>query len=391
MKKIFLITALFFVNTSSFCQITCPLGSFVPLANVNLSNLDYSFRDVGTNIYINEYFYSNTSYRISAVFRKNGYWYIVDDFYTGSYTYSTPNIGSSKIRARSVYKNLTIDPPCSSNWFIYDANSSLTVTWLPPFSTLPEVNSSYNNVGFIISGTSCSSNLYDFAGINTTPSLHPNYIDLPKRDEMQLNLESPSAGKLTYNLPNQALLVGNKVSWDKVLFDKKDINMTPTTKINFGDETTSIFVGNPKEIRVKSNQFLFSDTFTGLSYNNDHKIMALNQGDPVIYGGYGAPIEFFKSHATPLTTFSGSITVNDKNDVLVYIGTTSTAIITLPYAGQAIRRHYTLTNHGNNVSISISPALKNGFSSTISTLPAGQSFIIASDGVNWRLISRSTL
>jgi len=138
--QLFLLTFLLLIKAQSFSQINTPFGVFQPLSNISLTYLDYSFRDVGTNIYINEYFYSNTSYRISAVFRKNGYWFIVEDIYNGSYTNTNPNIGNRKILARSTYKNLTINPPCNSAWFAFVLNNSNYVSWPPPFSVIPDLN-----------------------------------------------------------------------------------------------------------------------------------------------------------------------------------------------------------------------------------------------------------
>jgi hypothetical protein len=360
-------------------------------------NFNTAFKDAGTSVYRSYYFYSASYFQASILFRKDGYWYYIENLYTGSYLNTYNNVGSARLIARTAFQNYTTNLPCNDFWFV---NNDTPLTWNPNSSTAPSLNNSYIP-GFVSFGgpAPCSSNAYNLSGLISSATVAPNFIQLPQSQNVETSSEPPTAGKLSYDYYNNAPLIGNGTYWENILTETKDINLLGSKKITFRNDSTEIFSPFPDLLGMKANDLFFKsnrfdfDNKRIPSSNNDHKIMSLSQGDPVIYGGDGAPITFYKSIATPFRTFTASTTATGNDNVLIFTGNSSSQTITLPTFLPISGRFYIITNHGNNVSINISPAIKNGFSTTISVLQPGESFHVVYDNNNnsWRLISKSNL
>ncbi|MCP9769713.1 hypothetical protein EGI22_17555 [Lacihabitans sp. LS3-19] len=349
-------------------------------------NFNTNFKDAGTNVYSSYYFYSYSSFRANILFRKDGYWYYIENLYAGSYLDTYNYVGSARLIARTAFQNYTTNLPCNDFWFV---NNDTPLTWNPNSSTAPSLNNSYIP-GFVSFGGSapCSSNAYNISGLISSATVAPNFIQLPQSLNVETSSETPTAGKLTYDYISNAALIGNGTYWENIFTETKDINLSGPKKITFRNDSTQIYSPHYDKMEIKANHLSVKSNSIDFDaktfdYNFNHKFMNLQQNG----------ITFFKSITVPFRTFTASTTATGNDNVLIYTGNNSSQTITLPSFQPISGRYYILANQGNNVSINISPAIKNGFSTTISVLQPGESFhIVYDDNISkWRLISRSNL
>ena len=96
------------------------------------------------------------------------------------------------------------------------------------------------------------------------------------------------------------------------------------------------------------------------------------------------------SLASACTTFSGAITLDERDNWRAYTGTTDVTV-TLPAASTCAGREYTIHHRGTAGTLTLSIAINKGNGATFNTLAAGQFAFIKSDGTAWNGIKLASL
>lgn len=96
------------------------------------------------------------------------------------------------------------------------------------------------------------------------------------------------------------------------------------------------------------------------------------------------------SFASACTTFTGALTLDERDSWRAYTGTTNVTV-TLPAASTCAGREYTIHHRGTAGTLTLSIAINKGNGATFNTLAAGQFAFIKSDGTAWNGIKLASL
>ena len=96
------------------------------------------------------------------------------------------------------------------------------------------------------------------------------------------------------------------------------------------------------------------------------------------------------SLASACTTFTGALTLDERDNWRAYTGTTNVTV-TLPAASTCAGREYTIHHRGTAGTLTLSIAINKGNGTTFNTLAAGQFAFIKSDGTAWNGIKLASL
>jgi hypothetical protein len=325
---------------------------------LNAQNLNAtSHRDLNTNFYTK----SVSGGVGESLMRKDGYWYTIYQVYAS-------DGGGSYLQKRTAFQHFTTDPPCQALWYsvgslIWNLNQS------PPSSS---PNSTIQN--YEITGNSCSSqnNSSEFSLIE------PTFIQLPRlASPTQISSQS-DMGKMIFNNSSQSVAYNNGLTWNNIWPNLYDYEVKYNQKIIFG-ETSSIYRPN---------------SGSSLNIKSDNVDLVNSSGNSILSFS-GGPLNNLpnmnirKSYTSPFRTVSSSTTLTNNDHTIVYTGT-GNQLFTLPSPAGFAGAEFIIVNHGSGSSIlTISPAIKDGYNSFVSTLSDGYSFNIVSDGIFWRLITKS--
>lgn len=330
---------------------------------LNVTNI----RDLNTNFYAR-------SVPLAAgrsIIRKNGYWYLV-------YQASSSNGGGSYIEMRTLNTHFTVDPPCQALW--YNNNTAFWNLALEP----PAIPSSATFSNFAISGNTCSTPSQGSSYTN----IEPTFIQLPRLTSTPSTTLSSDEGKMIFDKSLLELKYNNGISWSSIWPKiSGDYDLSNSQKINFS--TAASIYGDLYGLTADAlNLNLRTSQLNILTSDGSSNLLSLATGNSTY-----SRIRFNSSIATKMRTEASSTTITNIDHIVVYGGNSSTQTFTLPSVGsQDGGLEFIIVNQGGGA-LNISPALKNGFTTTVSSLPAGFSFKVVYDGSSsvWRLVSKSQL
>lgn len=316
-----------------------------------------SLRDLNTNYYSRTLNFATGE----TIIRKNGYWYTIFQAWNG---------GGSFVLYRTVFQHFSDNPPCNALWYTLGSDYGWNLTLSPP--SVPQ-NTSYQTM--LITGNNCSNQNLTSLEFSL---IEPTFIQLPRlASPTQISSQS-DMGKMIFNNSSQSVAYNNGLTWNNIWPNLYDYEVKYNQKIIFG-ETSSIYRPN---------------SGSSLNIKSDNVDLVNSSGNSILSFS-GGPLNNLpnmnirKSYTSPFRTVSSSTTLTNNDHTIVYTGT-GNQLFTLPSPAGFAGAEFIIVNHGSGSSIlTISPAIKDGYNSFVSTLSDGYSFNIVSDGIFWRLITKS--
>jgi hypothetical protein len=269
--------------------------------------------DAGTTIY-----QKNTNCNTGAcgaiLIRINGYWTIIfgaaDVFspFTWLYKYRTLSTSTEN------------HPPCNPTWLEWNG----TNTSGSPFSTM-------------FSGNTCIQPLPMISS-----NLLPNLIQLPNLSTSQINaIPNPQAGMITFDISEFCMKLYDGVVWKCIypsygdIVSNDDIALSSGKKLFFnGLNSTSFLSGSQYNLGLTlNNQNILNFTTTELTFNKSIATTGLK---------------------TNTTTITGNLTLDANHHKVIFTGSATGSVITLPAANANLGREYIIINHGD-INVGVSP------------------------------------
>jgi hypothetical protein len=311
------------------------------------------------------YYISNISTTYSVI-RYSGKWF---------HMWSNPwGFGSF---GRTLLDYNTTNPPCNAVW-IFGSSDTWTNGSVSNPSLIPVAPARHVPYYVTVTGTTCFTTQE-----SQFTTIEPTFIQFPQMSNLTSAISQSEMGKMYFDKSTQSFQINDGYARKSIWPNYEHYKINDAQKLAFGS-TAEIFStpannsGGDVSFNLRANKIVLSD------FSGNNMISTDASTSPL-------QVKFNKSIGVNMRVVGVSTTLNSSDHIVVYSGSGSDTFTlpAIPYFSVGLE--YIIVNQGSS-SLTISPALKNGFSTTLNQLPEGYSItIVAGDSGVWRLISKSQL
>jgi hypothetical protein len=248
------------------------------------------------------------------LFRRDNYWYLAQ---RGLGVMESVNV---YLQSRTVNQYPSNFPPDCALWQNYPAVSSPGVLWTGYPTSTPSVPTG-GTLNISISGTVS-------AVLGTSSNLLPQYLELSTKSTTDIGLYSNYAGRILYNICDNAIQYNDGLAWKSVWPNKLNYPINLNQALEFGNAYTQIVGRNPMSL------------FNQIAFKTDNKDRLVLEKDNT---ANFSTINLKSSLSVPYVLKTTNYTISEDDHIVVFQGTTLQTF-TLPTPSAARGRLLIIAN-----------------------------------------------